>query len=439
MVLGTLQIAEICVIIVFLAFSAFFSGSETAYTGLSRARLKAMDPDGKIPKVQRAIANHDNFDGVLTTLLLGNNIVNTASSTVCTALMIDLFADNGTIIATILMITVLLIIGEITPKTLAKKNPEKVAVAVAGAVHGAVIILSPLAFVFLKITAGVSRLVSKDKEDQAPTDEETTAMIDELLDEGNMEDSENKLIRSAMEFDDKSVGDVCTPRVDIAFVDIGNTLGTVAQKFRFSGYTRLPVCEGTIDRITGYVTMRDMFLKENSPNMTLGVAGITRPVKFFPETTGLDDVFREMQKSQTQMSVIVDEYGGTRGIVTFEDLLEELVGEIYDESDEVKPLLKCESDGTYTTSGDSNIFDVMDAIGEKFECEDFGSVSIGGYVAYKLERLPRVGDQVRAGNAVITVKGFNKHRVREVSVKLEPVTVNHDEESESSGLFRHGE
>ena len=433
MAFGTVQFIEIILIILLLALSAFFSGSETAYTGLSRARLKAMDPDGKDRKVQRALANHEDFDRLLTTILVGNNIVNTASSTICTALLIYAIGDDlGTVAATVLMITVLLVAGEITPKTIAKHNAESFAVKVSGAVHMCMVVLSPLTYVFLKATKGIANRVTHGEEEEAPTDEETTAMIDEILDEGTMEAEESKLIRSAMDFDEKTVGDICVPRVDIVAVSKDADSETVRRAFINSEFSRLPVYEGSIDRIIGYVSMKDFFLGCSRDDGT-PLSQQLHSVKFFPEQAGLDEVFSAMQKDKAQVVVVLDEFGGTSGMVTLEDLLEEIVGEIYDESDRETELITPNDDGTFKVSGDANIFDVMERLGLQFECEDFGSVSIGGYIASVLERIPRIGDEVRAGDAVISVSNYRNRRVREVCIRIEPLApAEEDSETDPS-------
>ncbi len=420
MILGTFQIVSIALIIIFLAISSFFSASETAYTGLSQVRLRALDPDGKDRRAQRAIANYEDFDKLLTTILVGNNIVNTASSAVCTALLISLWPEWGTLAATLLMITVLLIVGEITPKTIAKRNEEKFACRVAFPIHYSMVLLSPISKVFMGATKGITKAIYRNGEDQEvpPTDLETTAMIDEILDEGSMEEDENELIRSAMQFDDKNVCDICVPRVDIVSVSNDASIEEIKSLFVSTEFSRIPVYEGSIDRIIGYVSMKDFFLRDTSDEESY-VKQI-HPLRFFPMTTSLDDVFRELQKSQMQMAVVLDDYGGTYGMVTMEDLLEELVGEIYDESDEVERPIRPEEDGTFTVSGDANIFEVMESLGQEFECREFGSVSVGGYISYRLGRIPRVGDEIRDGNVTITVKVFRSRRVREAGFRIDP-------------------
>ena len=269
-------------------------------------------------------------------------------------------------------------------------------------------------------TRGITRAIYRngEMEEVPPSDMETTAMIDEILDEGTMEAQENELIRSAMQFDDKNVCDICVPRVDISAVSNDSTTEEIRAAFVSTEFSRLPVYDGSIDRIIGYVSMKDFFI--NQVSGADESVRLIHPLKFFPMTTSLDEVFRDMQKSQMQMAVVLDDYGGTYGMVTMEDLLEELVGEIYDENDEVERPIVPETDGTFTVSGDANIFEVMESLGQEFDCGEFGSVSVGGYISYRLGRIPHVGDEVRVGRVTITVKVFRSRRVREASFRIDP-------------------
>lgn len=416
-VFNIVQIAEIAAIVLLLALSAFFSASETAYTSLSKPRLRTMDPNGTDRAVQRALANVEDYDRLLTTILIGNNIANIAASTISTALLISLWPDYGTLIATILMITVLLLVGEVTPKTYAKHNSERIAVRFSGAIHVFMVVLRPISSIFMSASHGISKKAMENSGEQAPSDEETSIMIDEILEEGSMEEAENKLIRSAMEFDDTPVGDICIPRVDIVAVSSESNAADVRDVFLASGYTRLPIYEGSIDHIIGYVALKDC-LKGFYDGGEFSFLDTIRPVRFFPETVGLDEVFKQMQRSHSQIGIVLDEYGGTYGMVTTEDLIEELVGEIYDETDEEASggALKALEDGSYVVSGSANMKDVMESLGLEFDPSESETVSIGGYIAEKLERIPRLGDRVDTGGAELKVKAYRNRRVKEVLI-----------------------
>ncbi|MCQ2079989.1 MAG: hemolysin family protein [archaeon] len=412
---GTASTVLIVAVIFLLVLSAFFSASETSYTGLSRARLKSMDPDGESRKVQRALANCSDFDRLLTTILVGNNIVNIASSTICTALLSDALGDTwGVITATILMITVLLIAGEITPKTIAKRNPERAAIFLATPIHWFATILSPITWIFLKITKGVTHVAHVDDEAPSITEDELSVMIDEIQEEGTLEKSESELILSSMEFVDIRISEICVPRVDMVAVSITADLETVKSLFISTEFSRIPVYEGTVDRIIGAVFFKDFFMKY-STRKNFRIADLIRPVRFVPRDESLDDVMNELQKSKLHMAIVLDEYGGTFGLVTMEDILEELVGEIWDESDDVKRAFVRESENVYVVLGDANISDVMNDLGLMFDPEECTSPIVAGYIGYKLGRMPVVGDRVECRDVTIIVRSIRSRRVRETT------------------------
>ncbi len=418
----------ITVVILLLILSAFFSASETSYTGLNRTRLKSMDPDGTDRRIARTLQNYEQFDRLLTTILVGNNIVNIASSTICTTLLCEYLGETwGTVAATLLMITVLLIVGEITPKTIAKRNPEKVAIWLSGAIAFSMRALKYITSVFMKVTQGVSHVTGGDEEPDGITEEELSVMIDEIQQEGTLEKNESELIKSAMEFDDTRVGDICIPRVDIVSVNITEDLEKVKAKFIDTELSRIPVYEGSIDRIIGAVFFKDFFSKYTTRN-SFSLADVIRPVKFEPKDAKLDSVMNDLQKSKLHMAIVLDEYGGTYGLVTMEDILEELVGEIYDESDEIKRAYVRESDTQYMVYGDANIMDVTTMMGLNFDPEDYESGTVGGYIAYRLEKVPTVGDTVECPDFTITVRSVRSRRVRETTFTLHPQTDGESQE-----------
>ena len=304
-------------IIVLLILSAFFSATETAYTSVNKTRIKNMANDGN-RKAQRVLSNCENYERLLTTILVGNNIVNIASSTLVTAILTSVYgAEKGTIIATVLMITVLLVFGEITPKTLAKRHPEKASMAFSGAIRAVMIVLSPVVWVFMKVTHAVTRVAGDDGTAKEPsmTEEELSVMIDEIQQEGTIEKSEGDLIKSAIEFDDIRVSEICVPRVDVIAVDVNTDVETMRKVFAESEFSRVPVYEGTIDHIIGAVFIKDFFMKYTS-GKRFAVTDIIRPVKFVPETASIATVMSDLQKAKLHMAVALDDFGGTMGIVT---------------------------------------------------------------------------------------------------------------------------
>ena len=417
---STSTIILTALIIALLALSAFFSGTETAYTSVSKTRLKNMANDGN-KKAQRVLSNCDNFDRLLTTVLVGNNIVNIASSTLVTSILTELYgAEMGVILATILMITVLLIIGEITPKTLAKRHPEKVAMLFASTIHGIMVILSPITWVFMKLTHAVTKVAGDDgTKEPTMTEEELSVMIDEIEQEGTIEKSEGELIKSAIEFDDIRVSEICVPRVDVAAVSVETDVEKMKDMFITSEFSRIPVYEGTVDHIIGAIFIKDFFMKYTS-GKPFSITDIIRPVKFVPETASIATVMNDLQKAKLHMAIVLDDFGGTVGIVTMEDILEELVGEIWDESDIIKYPITKEADGTYTVLGDANIYDVMEKVGRRFEDGDYDSFTVGGYIYYRLERIPKVGDEVVYEDVRMIVKSIRNRRIREVTFAIDP-------------------
>jgi CBS domain containing-hemolysin-like protein len=410
----------VAVIVLLLAFSAFFSGTETAYTSASTARLKKMAEDGD-KRARRALANMDNFDRLLTTVLVGNNVVNIASSTLTTFVLTEIYdAGTATIISTVLMITVLLLVGEITPKTLAKHHPEKMAMRNAGLMHGIIVALSPLTWIFLKVTNALTAAIGDDgKKQPTMTEAELGVMIDEIQEEGQLEKSESELIKSAMELDDKPVEAICVPRVDITAASVSVNAEVLKNIFVDSGFSRIPVYEGSIDRIVGAVFIKDFFAKYTS-GKKFRVTDIIRPVKFVPRDASVAKVMSDLQKAKLNMAVVLDDYGGTVGIVTMEDLLEELVGEIWDENDTVDYPIRQEPDGSYVVDGAANIYDVFEKIGRSFEDSGYDSSTVGGYFGYRLQRIPRVGDSVLFGDVRMTVTATGGRRIKEVRFEIVP-------------------
>lgn len=411
----TLTLVLMIVIILLVSLSAMFSASETAYTSLNQVRLKNYAYDG-VKNASAALDNYENFDKILTTVLIGNNIVNTASSTLCTSLFAIYFAEGYAVLgATLFMITVLLIFGEVTPKTLAKRNPERFAIRVANIIRVTSIIFSPIIWAFLALTRAISRRSGDSEDSPTLTEDELYVMIDEIEEEGTLEKRESDLIKSAIQFDDIRVSEIYTPRVDISAVDIRTDIEQMKRTFIETEYSRIPVYDTTIDRIIGAIYSKDFYSRYvNGKDFKL--TDIIRPVKFVPENTSIATLLSDLQKTKIHMAVVLDNFGGTMGIVSMEDILEELVGEIWDESDDVKIPVIAEPDGSYTVLGDANMEESMEKIGLEFRPEeDFDSASVSGYIHFRLEKIPRAGDAVELDNVTITVKSMKSRRIKEAT------------------------
>lgn len=421
-------------IAILILFSAFFSASETSYTSVSKIRLKNLEKDGN-KKAGKALRLAENYDNLLTTILVGNNLVNILASSLCTILFDAYFGTLSVVISTLFMLLIILTFGEITPKTMAKKNPEKYAMMFASTLLMISKIFWPITWVFRKVSGTVSVTLSEETE-AAPTmtEEELVVMIDQIKDEGTLETTESELIKSAIEFDDKQISEILTPRVDVIAVDKDITMEEMKDVLIKSGFSRIPVYEGTIDHIIGVIYSKD-FYSRYFEKANVKMTDIMRPVKFVPETMTVANTLTEIQKSMVQMVVVVDSYGGTVGIVSLEDILEELVGEIWDESDEVQYSIVREPDGTYAVLGEANIREVMDEIGYEFDIGEYDDPTIGGYIQYKLGRIPVKGDRVEDDCMRMIVMNVRNRRVRLVQVILKELPSEDPEEPERRKLL----
>ena len=422
----TLVVLSSVALVILIALSAFFSASETAYTSINKVRLKNLVNDGN-KKAEKALKLSENYEKLLTTILVGNNLVNILASSICTWMFALFFGDWSVLAATLFMLVVLLTFGEITPKTIAKRNPEKVAMLFASPLSFVMALLTPISMLFRALSGSIN----SENADEQPTltEEELSVMIDEIEGEGVLEKSESELIKSAIEFDDKQVSEILTPRVDIVAVERSATMEDLKNVLLSSGFSRIPVYDGTIDRIIGVIYAKD-FYSRYFEGTTAKMEDLMRPVKFIPETTTVARTLTEIQKSMVQMIVVVDSYGGTVGIVSLEDILEELVGEIWDESDEVQYSIVRESDGTYAVLGEANIFDMMEEIGLEFDVDGYEDHTVGGYIQYKLNRIPAKGDRVENDEVKMIVRSVRNRRVKMVQVTLKKDPVQKEEPSE---------
>ena len=415
-----ITIAYIAIIAVLLVCSAFFSMSETAFTSANQVRLKKMAKDGD-KRAEKTLKILEDYDKFLTTILIGNNLVNIGASSLATTTIaiILIWMNDSTVslVSTVVMTIIVLICGEITPKTLAKRNPEKYALKVCGVVSAVEKIFSPVSWLFTKFTNAIGNKVGASE--STMTEDELEVMIDDIEEEGVLEESESKLIKSAIRFDDTQVGEVFVPRVDIVGIDAEATNEELRIKFNSTGYSRIPVYDGSIDNIIGVVYSKDFFSALFSTN-DFTIRSIMKPMKYVPETMSIADILSDFQKSKVHMAVVLDSYGGTMGIVTLEDILEELVGDIWDESDDIQLDVTSIGENRYKVKGDANIFDVMEKLGVEFDPGDYDDYSVTGYVFYRLDRSPLRGDTVDVGNVRIKVTAVKGRRATECEFEVLP-------------------
>ena len=418
----------IIALVFLVACSAFFSASETAFSSLNQIRLKSRAEDGDA-SAARVLAMAEKYDKLLSTILIGNNIVNIAAASIGTILFTRaLGAERGATMSTIVLTIVVLIFGEVTPKSLAKEMPETVATAVSPMLNLLMVLFTPLTWLFSQWKRLLGHFVHSTEEDTI-TEGELMTMVSEAENDGELTDRESELIRSAIEFDDVEVEEILTPRVDVVAVEDNTSLDEVAQTFAESGYSRLPVYHDTIDNIIGVVHEKDFYLARLKKETSL--EELVKPTLYTTGSTQISQLLRTLREQHHHLAVVVDEYGGTEGIITLEDVLEELVGEIWDEHDEATEDFHKQSDGSWIVLGSASVDDLFETLGLP-EDEDIDSNTVNGLVQEKTCHLPKVGDRFTLGSYDGVVTRTAKRRVTEVRLtpaeKPEPEK-NDDEKS----------
>ena len=405
----------IIALVFLVACSAFFSASETAFSSLNQIRLKSRAEDGDA-SAARVLAMAEKYDKLLSTILIGNNIVNIAAASIGTILFTRaLGAERGATMSTIVLTIVVLIFGEVTPKSLAKEMPETVATAVSPMLNLLMVLFTPLTWLFSQWKRLLGHFVHSTEEDTI-TEGELMTMVSEAENDGELTDRESELIRSAIEFDDVEVEEILTPRVDVVAVEDNTSLDEVAQTFAESGYSRLPVYHDTIDNIIGVVHEKDFYLARLKKETSL--EELVKPTLYTTGSTQISQLLRTLREQHHHLAVVVDEYGGTEGIITLEDILEELVGEIWDEHDEATEDFHKQSDGSWIVLGSASVDDLFETLGLP-EDEDIDSNTVNGLVQEKTCHLPKVGDRFTLGSYDGVVTRTAKRRVTEV--RLTPV------------------
>ena len=400
----------IIALVFLVACSAFFSASETAFSSLNQIRLKSRAEDGDA-SAARVLAMAEKYDKLLSTILIGNNIVNIAAASIGTILFTRaLGAERGATMSTIVLTIVVLIFGEVTPKSLAKEMPETVATAVSPMLNLLMVLFTPLTWLFSQWKRLLGHFVHSTEEDTI-TEGELMTMVSEAENDGELTDRESELIRSAIEFDDVEVEEILTPRVDVVAVEDNTSLDEVAQTFAESGYSRLPVYHDTIDNIIGVVHEKDFYLARLKKETSL--EELVEPTLYTTGSTQISQLLRTLREQHHHLAVVVDEYGGTEGIITLEDILEELVGEIWDEHDEATEDFHKQSDGSWIVLGSASVDDLFETLGLP-EDEDIDSNTVNGLVQEKTCHLPKVGDRFTLGSYDGVVTRTAKRRVTEV-------------------------
>ena len=396
-------------IVLLVMMSAYFSATETAFSCLNKIRMKSRAESGD-HRAALAMDLVEDYDRLISTILIGNNIVNITASTVGTVLFTKLYAAYGPTVSTVVLTLVVLIFGEISPKSLAKEHAESFAMFSAPILRVFLLVLRPLNFLFSQWKR-LLNMIFHPSEDQGITEEELITMVSEAENEGGLDQHESQLIRSAIEFGDLEAGDILTPRVDIVAVEDSASMEEIAAVFAESGYSRLPVYHKDVDDIVGVIHEKDFNAARYRGQGN--ISGCITPVHYTTANAELGALLRTLQKKKIHMAVVVDEFGGTEGLVTLEDILEELVGEIWDEHDEVVESIRRQSDGSYLIAASADLSDLFDLFSIK---DDSDASTVSGWVIEQLGRLPQAGDHFTSEGLEVTVTRVDHRRVLEIRV-----------------------
>ena len=405
--------STILVLIILMALSATFSASETALTAANRVRLKNQAEDGDKNAIG-AMKLIDRFDNTLSALLISNNVVNILSSSLTTVIFTGLLGESGVGVATAVCTVVVVVFGEVLPKSFAKGNSEKLIKLMHKPLNIIIFIFTPA----IKILEFLQNILNKD-EDETPsyTEQELISIVDEIEDEGVLEEDEADLVQSAIEFNDITAGEVLTPRVDICAIDKNSSKEEILEMFLQYNYSRMPVYEGSVDKIIGFINQKDFFAAiikgVQSP-----LESLIKPCLYVPPKQKIIDVMHLLQKDKVHMAVVTDEYGGTLGIATLEDILEELVGEIWDEHDEETQQIFKVDEHNYEVMGETTMDDVYEEILDTRNKHIDGYQTLSGYLMEKLERIPVQGDSYSDEFLKYTVTIIDENRIKKVNIRV---------------------
>ena len=414
---GPGHIGQLVSILVLVFLSAFFSSSETALVTVNKIRMKnlAENGDKRAAKVLKVTSDSGKM---LSAILIGNNIVNIFASSLATILASDIFGDIGPGIATGVLTLVILIFGEVSPKTMATIKADSFALAIAGIIDVLMFVLTPVIFIINTFASAVLRLlrINPDDADKAMTEDEIRSIVDESQESGAIEDEEREMIHNVFDFGDSLAKEVMVPRIDMTFVHVDASYEELIDIYRENKYTRLPVYEESTDYILGIINMKDVILIEDAKNFS--IRDIIRKPYFTYEHKNTSDLFIEMRQASIPLAIVLDEYGVTAGLVTLEDLLEEIVGEIRDEYDsDEEDAIKQLSEYEYMILGSTNLDDVNDALDLEFESDDYDT--IGGYCLQLLDHLPEENETVSTEDGVvITIKEVDKNRIERIYIRI---------------------
>ena len=412
---STENILQIGLLIVLLLGSGFFSASETSLMSLSKIRIRYMEEEGvKGAKLVSSLI--EKSSDLLSSILVGNNVVNIAATSVSTSLFINIFGDGGVAIATAVMTVLVLIFGEITPKTIAANSPEKIAVIVSKPISIIMKITKPIVWVFNLLTGIIFKIMGIENDGVKPfiTEEELKAMVNVSHEEGVLEIEEREIINNVFQFGDMQAKEAMIQRLDMVAVNIEDSYDEIIELFKSEKLSRLPVYQESIDDIVGILNIKDIIFLSDEEIQNFNIKNYVREAFFTYEFKKITQLLEEMKKEKSQMAIVVDEYGGTAGLLTIEDLVEVIVGDIDDEYDEEEEEIVKVSDNEYLVEGSTKISDVNEQIGINFESDEFDS--IGGFIIGYLKRIPEENELIEVGNVKFSVESIDKNRINQIRI-----------------------
>ena len=416
----TSDILQLVILVLLLSASAFFSSAETALMTSNKLRIRNLAENGD-KRAEKVLEITANTDKMLSAILIGNNIVNLSASALSTTLTLKVFGSSLVGVATGILTFLILVFGEITPKNVASKNAEDMALKYIGIISVLVIVLTPAIYIVNKVAGIVISLFIKNNDDNnMVTEDELRAMVEVSHEDGVIEKEEKKMIVNVVDFGDTVAGDIMLPRVDMVMVSVESSYEEILKIFREERYTRIPVYEESPDNVIGILNVKDFLLIEDKENFS--VKEHLREPLYTYEYKKTSSLMVDMRKTGANIVIVLDEYGTTVGLITLEDMLEEIVGEIRDEfdADEDEGITKI-SETEYLIEGSTNLDDVNDRIGLELSSEEYES--IGGIIMEKLGRLPVEGEVITFDNIILTVKKMDHARIEKVGLKLKPSLV----------------
>ena len=408
------------VIMILVMCSAFFSGTETAFSSVSKIRIRNKAENGD-KRAKKALYVAENYDKALSTILVGNNVVNIAASALSTILFVSFLGDAmGTVVSTVVLTLVVLVCGEVLPKNLAIENNEKICLSAAPVLIFLMTIFTPLTFLLLRLSKLVTNVSGKNREaSPTVTEDELKFIVESIEEEGVLEEQESELVQSALDFDEKTAYDILTPRVDMTALSVDCDVNDARDTILRERYSRIPVYKDNIDNIIGILHTRD-FLEALLRNETPDISRMIQPAYYIYRSKKLSSLLADFRHRKLHIAVVTDDYGGTLGIVTMEDLLEQLVGDIWDEDEEVEHKYKKLGENEYEISGDMNIDDMLELIDKDDRYIDSDSKSVGGWVIEQIGDIPVRGNSFTYKELSVRVDKVEDQRVNSVIIKYVP-------------------